>query len=322
MHNFNNSFKIVGLKAVSSHKLTLYVNRELNFFIFRHLYDIIVFGDYMFSFSCQNNEIIIENIDNFDLKKTFECGQCFRWNENGEGVWKSVVAGKEISIKNDGERLILYPCNENDFNTFWRNYFDLDRDYSKINDLLCQDEILSKAVAYGNGIRILNQDPWETLCSFIISQNNNIPRIKGIVERLCENFGEKIGTNYSFPSAKTIAKLNIDDLNIIRCGFRAKYIIDAAKKVTDGSINFDELKLLNENTAREQLMAIYGVGEKVADCTLLFGLSHINVCPKDVWIKRALQVFYDGNFPECALSFQGIAQQYLFYFARETKLEI
>ena len=322
MHNFNNSFKIEGFGGVGSHKFAFYVNLKLIFFIFRHFYAIILFGDNMLKISHKNNTTIIENAENFDLKKTFECGQCFRFNMDQDGVWKGIVDGKEIYAQSIDNSIIIYPCNEKDFNEFWHNYFDLSRDYGAINETFSQDEILSNAAIYGNGIRILNQDPWEALCSFIISQNNNIPRIKGIVERLCENFGDKINGGYSFPSANTIAKISVDDLAVIRSGFRAKYIIDAAKKVSDGSINFEELKETDSNTAREKLMTIYGVGEKVADCTLLFGLSHIDVCPKDVWIKRALTVLYDGEFPDCAKTYAGIAQQYLFYYARETKLEI
>lgn len=276
----------------------------------------------MFEYICKNNAVILLNVKNFDLNKTFECGQCFRWFCNQDGVWKSIVNEKEISVRKDGNNIIISPCNEEEFLSLWVNYFDLTRDYDEINKILMQDKILNSAIEFGNGIRILNQEPWEALCSFIISQNNNIPRIKGIVERLCENFGKKLDSGYSFPSPDTISKLKIEDLSVIRCGFRAKYIIDAAKKVTEGYINFDELKNSDSKTAREKLTTIYGVGEKVADCTLLFGLSHINVCPKDVWIKRALSVFYDGNFPKCAEKYEGIAQQYLFYYARETKLSI
>ena len=160
------------------------------------------------------------------------------------------------------------------------------------------------------------------MVSFIISANNNIPRIKGIVDRLCETFGEGESGQKSFPSAEKLSTLTVEDLAPLRSGFRAKYIIDAAKKVANGSINLEKLKNCDSDSAREKLMEIYGVGEKVADCTLLFGLSHINVCPKDVWIKRALSVLYDGKFPKCAESYAGIAQQYLFFYARETKLDI
>ncbi len=271
--------------------------------------------------SFKNNCAILKKNELFDLKKTFLCGQCFRWEEK-DGVWSGIVKGRHLSLKEEKGYIILFPCTEQDFNSLWRDYFDLARDYSAVNEILSIDKILSRAAVYGKGIRILNQDPWEALCSFIISQNNNIPRIKGIVSRLCEAFGERIQGGYSFPRAEKIASLSVEDLSPLRCGFRAKYILDAAKKVSSGEINFEELKAMESATAREKLITIYGVGEKVADCTLLFGLGHIDVCPKDVWIKRALSVLYNGEFPECAKDFAGIAQQYLFYYARETKLDI
>jgi len=182
---------------------------------------------------------------------------------------------------------------------------------------------LKAASGFAGGIRILRQDPWEALCSFIISQNNNIPRIKGIVERLCASFGEEIKEGfYSFPAAEKIATLTLEDLAPLRSGFRAKYILDGAKRVADGEIDLDALKELALDEARQELMKIYGVGEKVADCTLLFGLSHIDAFPKDVWIKKAMAKLFDGSLPECAAPYAGIAQQYIFHYARMTKLEI
>ncbi len=278
-------------------------------------------GDKMFNVTFEKNCAIIESNELFDLKKTFLCGQCFRWEEEN-GVWSGIVKGQYLSLKEENGCIVLFPCSEQEFNSLWCDYFDLKRDYGAVNKILSSDKILSQATVYGKGIRILNQEPWEALCSFIISQNNNIPRIKGIVTRLCEAFGEKTQGGYSFPTAEKLASLSVEDLAPLRCGFRAKYILDAARKVSSGEINFEELKTMDSATAREKLTTIYGVGEKVADCTLLFGLGHIDVCPKDVWIKRALSVLYNGQFPECAMDYAGIAQQYLFYYARETKLDI
>ena len=268
------------------------------------------------------NTIKLTDFELFDLTKTFECGQCFRWDNIQKNLWKGVVQGKEIFVEEKDESLLFYPVSEDEFKKFWIHYFDLERNYKQINKELYKDSILKKAGKYGEGIRILNQDPWEALCSFIISQNNNIPRIKGIIQRLCENFGKKIDTSYSFPSAEVLSKLTLEDLSILRSGFRAKYILDAAKKVASGEIDLEEIKSMDSDTARDILTSIYGVGAKVADCTLLFGMGHIDVCPKDVWITRALQVFYGGDFPDCAKDYAGIAQQYLFYYARETKLKI
>lgn len=270
----------------------------------------------------EQGKVVLTDCGLFDLKKTFECGQCFRFDADENGVWHGIAAGKEISLFKDGDTIVMYPVKKEEFESFWFDYFDLKRDYNTVNLRLSQNEILRNACDYGKGIRILRQEPWEALCSFIISQNNNIPRIKGIINRLCEAFGERIETSYSFPSADTIAQLSVEDLAPLRSGFRAKYIIDAAKKVSSGEINLDEIATLSSDEAREKLTTIYGVGNKVADCTLLFGMGHIDVCPKDVWIKRALSVLFDGNFPKCAEEYAGIAQQYIFYYARETKLNI
>ncbi|MBQ9769516.1 MAG: DNA-3-methyladenine glycosylase 2 family protein [Clostridia bacterium] len=219
--------------------------------------------------------------------------------------------------------MILYDTSEEDFLNIWKDYFDLDRDYGEIIEVISENEVLKAASGFAGGIRILRQDPWEALCSFIISQNNNIPRIKGIVERLCASFGEEIKEGfYSFPTAEKIAALTLEDLAPLRSGFRAKYILDGAKRVASGEIDLDALKELALDEARQELMKIYGVGEKVADCTLLFGLSHIDAFPKDVWIKKAMAKLFDGSLPECAAPYAGIAQQYIFHYARMTKLEI
>ncbi len=273
-------------------------------------------------FNYINNNVYINDCELFDLEKTFTCGQCFRFDKNENGKWFGVVNNKEITLWQDQNNIVLENVSKNEFEEFWYNYFDLGRDYNTINQNFTADKILNTALNYGKGIRILKQQPWEALCSFIISQNNNIPRIKGIIERLCQSFGEKLSNGYSFPSAHVIAKLTTEDLAPIKSGFRSKYILDAARKVSSGEIDLNTISKLSSDRAREELTKIYGVGEKVADCTLLFGMGHINVCPKDVWIKRALTVLFDGDFPECAKEYAGIAQQYIFYYARETKLDI
>lgn len=266
----------------------------------------------------KDNLIYIKNAKNFDLKQTLDCGQAFRWSEDASGVWRGIAAGKSISIYNSGADIVIKNSNEKDFFEFWADYFDLNRDYGQIIESFAENETLKRAAAFGGGIRILRQEPWEALCSFIISQNNNIPRIKGIIDRLCENFGEKCGDMYTFPSAERLAKLTPDDLAVIRSGFRAKYIIDAAKKVASGEIDLNALSELSYDEAQVELLKIKGVGPKVADCALLYGCGHIEAFPKDVWIKRALDEFFGGEIPECALNHAGIAQQYIFYYIRET----
>ncbi|MBR6694461.1 MAG: DNA glycosylase [Clostridia bacterium] len=255
----------------------------------------------------------------FSLADTLDCGQAFRWAEQ-DGVWQAVVGQKLRRVSQQGDTITFFDCQKEEFENFYTPYFDIERDYKKIIDAVAENEVLSAATAVAGGIRILRQDPWETLCSFIISQNNNIPRIKGIIDRLCENFGEKIEGGYTFPSAERIAALSIDDLAPLRSGFRAKYIIDAAKKFADGTVSPERIESLSTDEARAELMKIYGVGEKVADCALLFGFSRIDAFPKDVWIKRAMTVLFDGVLPECAVPFAGIVQQYIFHYARMTKL--
>lgn len=274
----------------------------------------------MFKVKFENNNAYISDIGDFDLPHTLDCGQAFRWEET-DGRWHGAAFGRYLELEklNDGT-VVLYGTDENTFNTVWRGYFDLDRDYSEVIAAISENEILENAAEYAHGIRVLNQEPWETLCSFIISQNNNIKRIKGIINRLCENFGQDMGGWYTFPSAEKIAGLSLDELGVLRSGFRAKYILDAAKKVSGGEIDLEKLKTIPTDDARKELMKITGVGPKVADCVLLFSLGHTDAFPKDVWIKRAMEVLFGGELPQSAVPYAGIAQQYIFFYARDTKL--
>ena len=269
------------------------------------------------------NNLIIEEIRCFDLEQTLDCGQAFRWKQSSDGCFQGAAFGKFLKIGEKDGNIILYNTTQQDFDLIWKKYFDLERDYEKIICDIGENEVLRKAADYAKGIRLLSQEPWEALCSFIISQNNNIPRIKGIIERLCDNFGERINEEYcAFPSAQVIAKLTVEDLAPLRCGFRARYILDAAQKVASGEIDLEKLREADTASARETLKKICGVGDKVADCALLFGLSHISAFPKDVWIKRAMEHLFDGELPECALPYAGIVQQYIFHYARTTKLNV
>ena len=271
-------------------------------------------------FKNDEKNFYIVDAECFSLAETLDCGQAFRWSEV-DGVWQAMVGNRLWRLTQEGNRITVFDCNEEEFKNFVVPYFDLDRDYGAIASAVSENEVFCEAVKIAGGIRILRQDPWETLCSFIISQNNNIPRIKGIIDRLCENFGEKTDGGYTFPSAERIATLTLEDLAPLRSGFRAKYILDAAKKFASGEVSADKISTLSTDEARAELMKIYGVGEKVADCTLLFGFGRIDAFPKDVWIKRAMTVLFDGVLPEYAVPFAGIAQQYLFHYARMTKLD-
>lgn len=266
--------------------------------------------------------IKIENINNLDLRETLDCGQAFRWREIENGLWYGIAYGKELTVGLQNGTLTLYNTTKEDYNNIWAKYFDLNRDYKQIETLMCKDETLTKMYNLCGGVRVLNQEPFETLISFIISQNNNISRIKGIIERLAESFGEKLENGYAFPTAQTLSKLSVEDLSPLRSGFRAKYIIDASKKVASGEIDLEELRDLDINSARDKLTTIYGVGEKVADCTLLFGLEFTEAFPKDVWIKRAMPKLFPNGLPDGCNKVAGIIQQYIFSYARKTKLEI
>lgn len=277
----------------------------------------------MFKAEFKNNNTYIFGLSDFDLPHTLDCGQAFRWEETENGKWKGVAFGKYLELEkiSDGT-IVLYNTSQTDFNNIWRDYFDLDRNYGEITSAISGNEILKKAADFGSGIRVLNQEPWETLCSFIISQNNNIKRIKGIITRLCESFGEDMGGYFTFPSAEKLATLTLEDLVVLRSGFRAKYILDAAQKISNGEIDLYNLKNISVDLARAELMKIKGVGPKVADCALLFSHKHIEAFPKDVWIKRAMEVLFGGELPTEAIPYAGIVQQYIFFYARETKLQI
>lgn len=277
----------------------------------------------LYSLEFKNNNTYITLEDEFDLAQTLDCGQAFRWEIITDNKWHGIAFNKYLCLeKLENGCIVLYDTTKEDFENIWKNYFDLERNYTEIINLISTNEILKTAASFGKGIRVLNQDPWETLCSFIISQNNNIKRIKGIISRLCENFGEPINGGYTFPAPEKLANLSPEDLSGLRAGFRAKYIIDAAKKVSSGEVELKNLKNINVDDARNELMKITGVGPKVADCALLFSHGHIEAFPKDVWIKRAMQVLFGGELPEVAIPFAGIVQQYIFFYARETKLEI
>lgn len=289
---------------------------------------------YNFEIKSDKNNIILKNVPDFDLRHIFDCGQCFRFNCTSEGTYEGVAFGKALRISQQGDEVILYETSEEDFKNIWYSFFDLGRDYGEIKKRVSCDEAMSEASEYGFGIRILRQELWETLISFIISASNNIPRIKGIVERLCEGFGERItymgGEYYTFPSPDRIASLTKEELSVIRAGFRDKYILDAAKRIVSGEISLEYIQSLPTPDAKAELMKISGVGNKVSDCILLFGLNRADSFPVDVWIKRIMEYCYFGR--EASIKevselanekfgeLGGFAQQYLFFWARDNKI--
>lgn len=284
----------------------------------------------------KSDNLIIEDVRDFDLAETFECGQCFRW-EKCPGGYIGTAFSKPLKITQNGDCLTLYGASAADWDNIWRRYFDMDRDYSKIKKSLSKSSVMREAVDFGSGIRLLNQEPFECLISFIISASNNIPRIKKIIASLCENFGERVtylGEDfYTFPTADRLSALSLEDLGVIKAGFRDKYILGAARAVSSGKLDLDCLKRATPEYARGELLKLSGVGNKVADCVLLFSLEKYQSFPIDVWVKRiAEHCFFGGadtpkdviaDFAEREFGdLGGFAQQYLFYRARENKIGI
>lgn len=265
--------------------------------------------------TAHNGYITVTDFGTFDLGLSADCGQAFRWHSDAEGFWYGIVCGKYLKAKQDGNTLTLFTTEE-DFHLLWKNYFDLETDYGAVCRTISADKNIAKAVQTCPGIHILRQEPWEALCSFIISQNNNIPRIKGIIDRLCEKFGNRIEGGFTFPDADTLASLTPEDLAPLRAGFRAKYIIDAARKVSHGEVDFNKITESPIEFGREELQKIKGVGAKVAECTLLYGFYKTDAFPVDVWVKRIMAEMYPDGFPACADGLKGIAQQYLFHWRR------
>lgn len=264
------------------------------------------------------NKFYVLHKNCFDICISLDCGQSFRWKKTGENSMHGVAFGRALDVVDEGDKIILYGADEKDYENIWKSYFDIDRDYTEICKKFLTDESLKKAVETYPGIRILRQDSWEALCSFIISQNNNIPRIKGIVERLCETLGDELGNgDYSFPSPEKVLEAGADGLANLRAGFRVKYILDAAQKVADGTVDFEKINNTdNLEEAAEELKKIKGVGDKVAACTLLYGFGKVDALPIDVWVKRILSELYPDGLPECTNGVKGIAQQYLFHWRR------
>ena len=264
----------------------------------------------------RENDIILSEIKCFNPSLCLFCGQAFRWKENEDGSIHGIVGKNVTDIVTEEDRIIFRNTDEESFKNIWIPYFDLERDYEKICEKFGEDKYINEAVKKYYGIRILRQNSWESLCSFIISQNNNIPRIMGIISRLCENFGEKIGDDYTFPSYESMKNLTVEDLSPLRAGFRAKYIIDAVQKLNSGEISLEAIEKMPIENARQELMKIKGVGAKVAECTLLYGFGRVEAFPVDVWVKRIMSEMYPNGLPECTKGTEGIAQQYLFHWRR------
>lgn len=280
----------------------------------------------------KDDKIIINGLKNFEPKHIFECGQCFRWNKEEDESYTGVAYGKVLNVKKTGNDIIFSNTNKEDFEEIWYDYFDLDRDYDEIKLRLSKDETLKKAIEFGKGIRILRQDEWEILVSFITSANNRIPMIKRALETLSERYGQFIEEYngkkyYSFPTAKDLNSLSVEDIKKCHTGFRSKYILSSANIIDNKEIDIYAIENISTENGRKNLLVFPGVGPKVADCILLFSMNKPDAFPIDVWVKRVMEYFYldeDTKLKDIQKYSQdkfgdlaGFAQQYLFYYARE-----
>ncbi len=280
------------------------------------------------------NRVIVENVIDFNPVHIFECGQCFRWLRQPDGSYTGVAKGRVINVSYNDGKLELYNTNIEDFKSLWFDYFDLGRDYSLVKEKVMRDEIMKQAVSFGSGIRLLRQDIWETLISFIISANNRIPMIMKTVNAISETYGREIEMDnkkyYTFPKLSDLSRATIEKLELCRAGFRCKYILETARMIDEGEMSLDGLASMNTKDARDYLKRFPGVGPKVADCTLLYSGTKYDVFPTDVWVKRVMEELYfkrETGFAEIQSfareyfgEYAGFAQQYLFYYARENKI--
>lgn len=261
---------------------------------------------------------------NFNLKDTFDCGQCFRWEEK-DGSYEGVAGGFYGRFTaGDGEILLETNCPDDEF---WTKYLDIERDYSVVIQNVSVNPLMEKAVSYGKGIRLLKQEFFETLISFIISQRSSIPKIKTSVKRICEKWGKKITeegiTYHTFPTAEMLKTATEEDFREIGVGYRAPYIVRCIEKVNSGELTEEMLTSLTTPEAREMLMTLHGVGDKVCDCVMLFSLAKFDLFPSDVWIKRVMCESF-GSSEKTAKedgeklfgAYSGFAQQYLFYYRK------
>lgn len=297
-----------------------------------------------------NNYVIIEEVKNFKLKHIFECGQIFRFEEIAEGNFIIIALGKVLELKEEGNNILIYNSTEEEVRNIWIKYLDLDRDYSQIKDELSKDSLLRESIEFGYGVRVLNQDPFEMLISFIISARNNIPSIKKTVNKISTKWGKEVkykGKIYhTFPDILEIKDATLEEIQETGASFRSKYIFDTIQNVYNSikenskvseqdpaSIyDLDYIKSLSDDECHSALQEFKGVGAKVADCIMLFSMEKTSAFPVDVWVKRAMIHFYgaeDSSLNKIRIfarnkfgKLAGFAQQYLFYYARENKIKI
>ncbi|MGD9568941.1 MAG: DNA-3-methyladenine glycosylase [Sedimentibacter sp.] len=279
----------------------------------------------------KNNQLIIENMRDFNVTHIFECGQSFRWNKEEDGSYTGVVKNKVINAEQHGSTVMFNNVNMEDYSII-KEYFDLETDYTEIKNKVNTDEIMAEAIKFGDGIRILNQDEWETMISFMISANNRIPMIKKVIENLSSRFGDFISTYrgrdyYSFPSAEQLSQLPVEKIQECKAGFRSPRLKEAAERFLKEKAIIYNIKNTSYDEGLEYLKTYKGIGDKVANCILLFAMKQFDTFPVDVWVRRVMKALYvDKNTKDTDIrkfaenkfgKYSGYAQQYLFYYARE-----
>ena len=287
----------------------------------------------------QEQQYILKNVKSFEPKHIFECGQCFRWEEEPNGSYTGIVKNNVINVEKVENTITFSSFGADNLKELVTDYFDLDRNYEEIKEKLAKiDKYLANSIEYGSGIRILNQDLWETIISFIISANNNIPRIKGIINKISQKYGNKIEWKgkdyYTFPAVESLSKASVEDLRNLGLGFRDVRVYETTHKILEKQVDLEELHQEKDTQkVRDTLLTLSGVGPKVADCILLFStLKRFDVFPIDVWVRRVMNELYIKNEDETKVNkrdieklakekygnLEGLAQQYLFYWKRDT----
>ncbi|MCM1037955.1 MAG: 8-oxoguanine DNA glycosylase [Ruminococcus sp.] len=268
-------------------------------------------------FQNTENKVCLEN---FSLAQICQSGQCFRMEKIREHVYSVIAGGRYLEIEQEGAQSIFH-CGKEEYENFWKSYFDIERDYGAyVRQIDTGDAYLTAAAAFGSGIRILRQDLWEMIVTFLISQQNNIARIRRCVSNICEKYGERRESAegivyYTFPTPEALAGLGEDALMECNLGYRSKYVVRSAKSVLSGELDLDALYKMSYPEAKETLLGLYGVGNKVADCVCLFALHHLQAVPVDTHILQAFSRHYPAGFPDVLYDgYQGVLQQYIFYY--------
>lgn len=264
--------------------------------------------------------MVHKRIENFSLEQICRSGQCFRMEQRDDGSYSVIAGDRYLRIEQQGKECIFY-CEEEEYESFWEGYFDIEGNYERyIAEINPKDSYLINAAAFGSGIRILRQDLWEMVVSFLISQQNNIVRIRRCIRNICERYGEELKNPegevyYAFPKPEAFWELEEDALKECNLGYRSKYVVRTAKSIVSGEVDLEAIREMPYRKAKEELLKLFGVGEKVADCICLFSLHHLEAFPVDTHIYQAMQKHYKRGFPNRRYKgYQGVMQQYIFYY--------